>query len=163
MAFHVEISVPMRHARVFNLDREDLIAKVVEPWLANRKIEMGDREWVPEESSLRILEGPHMEPPDLSFGQGWANAERKSDEVTRELLAAAPRPTAPDAFLIEAESPDRLVAELLGGHGARPIEWREAQAGLDGRDPEVAAVILVTRKPDRPPPEAGSEPARTES
>ena len=44
MAFHVEISVPMRHARVFNLNREDLFAKVIGPWLENRLIEMGDRE-----------------------------------------------------------------------------------------------------------------------
>lgn len=163
MAFHVEISVPMRHARVFNLDRDDLIAKVVEPWLANRTIEMGDREWVPEESALKILDGPHMDPPDLSFGQGWANAERKSDDVTRQVLAAAPPPKVPDAFLIETDSPESFTADVVAGHGGRAIQWNEAKKRLDGRDPEVAAIILVTRKPAEPPPPAGSEPPRTGS
>ena len=31
--FHVEISAGLHRARVFNLNREDLLAKVVEPWL----------------------------------------------------------------------------------------------------------------------------------
>ena len=30
------------------------------------------------ESTLRVLEGPRLEGPDLSFGQGWSNAERSS-------------------------------------------------------------------------------------
>ena len=50
---------------------------------------MGDREWEPRDCSLRILEGPRMETVDLSFGQGWANAERASENVTRDALEAA--------------------------------------------------------------------------
>ena len=84
--------MPMRHARVFNLNREDLLSKVVGPWLENRVIEMGEREWLPEESSLKILDGPQMDPPDLSYGQGWSNAERKSEDVTLQMLQDAPAP-----------------------------------------------------------------------
>jgi hypothetical protein len=160
MAFHVEISVPMRHARVFNLNREDLFAKVVGPWLENRIIEMGDREWLPADSSLKILEGPHMDPPDLSFGQGWANAERKSEVVTRQLIEAVPAPKVPDAFLVESDSPESVTADVVAGHGGRAIQWSEAKQRLDGRNPEVAAVILVTRKP-ADSPSADSQPPQT--
>jgi hypothetical protein len=133
VAFHVEISEPMRHARVFNLNREDLLSKVVGPWLENRVIEMGEREWLPEESSLKILDGPQMDPPDLAFGQGW-----------------------PDAFLVETDSPESVTADVVAGHGGRAISWSEAKGRLDDRDSEVAAVILVTRKPADPQPPADS-------
>lgn len=158
MAFHVEISGPMRHARVFNLNQEDLLAKVVQPWLENRTIEMGEREWLPAESSLRILDGPHMDPPDLSYGQGWANAERKSEEVTRQVLEDAPAPKVPDAFLVETDSPESVTADVVAGHGGRAISWGEAKVRLDGRDSEVAAVILVTRKPADSGPADSQQP-----
>jgi hypothetical protein len=146
IAFHVEIAAGFHRARVFNLNREDLIAKVVEPWLDGRRIEMGDREWEPRLASLKILEGEEMETRDLSFGQGWPNAERVSENVTREILAAAPPPSFPDAFLIETENPEALTADVVAGHDGQAIEWSQARARLDGRNPEVAAVILVVRR-----------------
>jgi hypothetical protein len=146
--FHVEISAGMNRARVFNLDRQDLVAKVIQPWLTDRTIAMGDREWVPRQSSLKILEGPPMEGPDLAAGQGWANAERASENATRRLLEEAPPPHRPDAFVVETDSPEALTAELVGGHGGRAIEWSEAEKRIDGRDPEIAAVVLVVRKPE---------------
>jgi hypothetical protein len=149
--FHVEISEAMRHARVFNLDREDLLDKVIGPWLEDRPIELGDREWQPKESSLKVLEGPHMAPADLSFGQGWSNAERCSENVTHRVLEEAPPPRFPDAFVVETDSPESLTADVVAGHGGRAIPWSEAKERLDRRDPEVAAVILVT--PKRPEPE----------
>jgi hypothetical protein len=147
MTFHVEISAAMSHARVFNLDREDLIAKVVQPWLEGRTIAMGDQDWDPRESKLKILEGPHMDPPDLQYGQGWSNAERKSDAVTQRLLEEAPAPELPDAFVVEAESPEGLVAQLAPS-GAEAIPWNEAKERIDGRDPSIAAVVLVVRPPE---------------
>jgi hypothetical protein len=90
-----------------------------------------------------------MSPPDLSFGQGWSNAERSSENVTRRVLEEAPPPRLPDAFVVEADSPEGLTAEVAGGHGGRAIPWSEAKERLDRRDPEIAAVILVTREPER--------------
>ena len=145
--FHVEIAAGYHHARVFNLNREDVEAKVIGPWVENRVIEMGDREWEPGESALTILEGPRMETTDLSFGQGWSNAERASENVTRGLLAAAPPPSLPDAFVVETESPESVTADVVAGHGGRAIPWDEARERVDGRDPEIAAVILVVRRP----------------
>jgi hypothetical protein len=147
--FHVEISAGFHRARVFNLNTEDLGAKVVEPWLEDRRIEMGDREWEPRTSSLRILEGPEMATTDLAFGQGWSNAERASEDVTRDLLASAPPPRAPDSFVIETDNPEAVTADLVAGNDGRAIHWGEARERLDGRDPKIAAVILVVRR-DQP-------------
>jgi hypothetical protein len=144
--FHVEVSAGMNRARVFNLNREDLIAKVVEPWLGDRTIAMGDHEWVPRKSSLKILEGPVMEGPDLAFGQGWANAERASESATQRILAEAPAPSVPEAFVVETDSPEAPTTELVAE--AQPIPWREAKERIDGGDPAVAAVVLVVRKPE---------------
>lgn len=152
MAFHVEISADFHRARVFNLNRDDVIAKVVQPWLDERRIEMGDREWIPRDSSLRILEGPEMKTEDLSFGQGWANAERVSENITREVLANAPPPTVPDTFIVETDTPEAVTADVVAGHDGRVVHWTEARKRIDGRDPEIAAVILVVRRPEPEPP-----------
>ena len=144
--YHVEIHTGFHRARVFNLNAEDLAAKIVGPWLEDREIEMGDRIWEPRKSSLRILDGPQMEGPDLAMGQGWSNAERASEDVTRELLESAPAPRSPDAFVIETETPEAVTGQLVGENGGRAIHWAEARERLDGRDPKVAAVILVVRR-----------------
>lgn len=123
------------------------MAEVIAPWLEDLPVELGEHEWPPAESKLKILEGPQLDGPDLAFGQGWSNAERASEEVTQRELAAAPAPDLPDAFVIEAEQPDSSVGKLLEGQAASPIAWTEARDRIDGRDPTIAAVILVVQKP----------------
>jgi hypothetical protein len=147
MPFHVEISGGINHARAFNLSFDELRRTVLEPWLIGRPVELGEREWEPQESSLQILEGRHLDPPDLSFGQGWSNAERTASNVTQRLLEKTEMPKLPDAFVVQAELPEATVAEMLSGQQAEPVSLNEARKKLDGRDPEVAAVILVTKLP----------------
>ncbi|HWI94603.1 MAG TPA: hypothetical protein VNS60_00890 [Solirubrobacterales bacterium] len=147
MPFHVELSSGIKHARSFNFSREQLMAEVIAPWLEDLPVELGEQEWAPAESKLKILEGPHLDGPDLAFGQGWSNAERASEEVTQRELAAAPPPDLPDAFVIEAEQPDVALGKLLEVQAASPISWAEARNRIDGRDPTIAAVILVVKKP----------------
>jgi hypothetical protein len=147
--FHVEISGGINHARAFNLSLEELRRQILEPWLTDRPLELGEREWAPRESSLRILEGPHLDNPDLSFGQGWSNAERSAKDVTRRVLETTEPPKLPDAFIVEAELPEATVAEMLSGQTALPVPLGDAERKLNGRDPEVAAVILVTKAPKR--------------
>ncbi len=149
MSFHVEIGGGLNHARAFNLSAGELAETVIAPWLAGHPIRLGERDWDPRESTLRVLEGPHLDTPELSFGQGWSNAERSSEDVTRRELDAAPQPHMPDAFVVEADLPEATVAAMLGGQQARPVPLGQARERLGGRDPEVAAVILVTRRPER--------------
>jgi hypothetical protein len=154
VSFHVELSTGINHARAFNLNREQLLAQVIAPWLEDLPIELGEQDWQPAESQLKILEGPHLSGPDLSFGQGWANAERASENVTKRELAAAPAPRHPDAFVVEAESPEATVSAMLDGQQAAPVAWNEAQQRIDGRDPQVAAVILVLKRPAADSPQS---------
>jgi hypothetical protein len=144
--FHVELSNGIKHARAFNLSREQLLAQVIAPWLEDLTVELGEQEWLPAESQLKILEGKHLEGPDLAFGQGWANAERASENVTERVLASAPLPRQPDAFVVESEDPGATVASMLDGQGTSAVAWADARRRIGGRDPEVAAVILVLRR-----------------
>jgi hypothetical protein len=89
-----------------------------------------------------------METIDLSFGQGWSNAERASKAVTREILSQAPPPSVPDAFVIETSTPEAVTADLVGGHDGQAIHWSDMRKKIDGRDPKIAAVILIVRRPE---------------
>lgn len=154
MAFHVEISSSLNRARAFNLDEAE-VQRLVERWVSDLMIELGDREWQPRKSSIKILEGPILEGPELSFGQGWSNAERSSKAVTRELVTATAEEAATGATSVivvgATEAAERTVAEIGLDPEASRISWKEARRWIDDRDPEVAAVILVTELPEPKP------------
>jgi hypothetical protein len=142
--FHVEVSSSLHHARVFNVGNDEL-QRVLRLWIAGRTFELGEQEWEPRESKLTILEGKTLEGPDLAFGQGWSNALRSAADVTRRLLETEElrAPQAP-VVAIEAESLDEALA-MAASADSRPLEWAEARKRIDGRDPSVAAVILILR------------------
>ena len=145
MPFHVEVRSPLHHARVFNLSDAEL-QQILKLWVAGQTFEFGEQEWEPRESKLTILEGKTLEGPDLAFGQGWSNALRSAEDVTRGLLEAEEMraPQAP-VFSIEAESIDEALA-TTSETALTGLEWTEARKRIDGRDPKVAAVILVVRR-----------------
>jgi hypothetical protein len=152
MAFHVEISSGINHARSFNLSEAVLQRSIVGPWLDRRPIELGDRKWLPEESDLRILEGPELSNPELSFGNGWANAERGGEFVTKRMLDEAVRArregtAGPAALVIETDSAVQTLAGLVSGQQSQSVDLESVRARLDEGDPAVAAVILVVQRP----------------
>jgi hypothetical protein len=153
MPFHIEVSSDHKHARVFNVDEAELHGAVLERWIAGLPLELGEREWDPRESRLTVLEGPRMEGPELSFGQGWSNAQRSAEDVTRRVLEAA-EAGAPvlAAGIVVADSLEAALQNVRGGQDPVPVRWAEAAERINGRDPEVTAVILVVRRPeaDRP-------------
>jgi MoxR-like ATPase len=146
MPFHVEIGSSFNHARAFNLEEPELRRAVLEPWVGGLPFEFEEREWEPRESRLTILEGATLEPPDLAFGQGWSNALRQAEDVTRQMLEAA-HASAPvrSAAVIAADSMEAALASLGAGQPPRSLPWEAALKRMDGRDPEIAAVILVVR------------------
>ena len=93
MAFHVEVRRSHHRAWVFNLDDDVLRQTVLEPWVNGRQLRIGERDWAPQESTLRILEGELLQPADLAHGQGWHHAQRSGRDVARELLEAGRRPS----------------------------------------------------------------------
>lgn len=152
MAFHIEVASGRRHARSFNLTEEELRRTVLDPWLSGRPILLGDRKWKrdDEESRLRILEGPELSVQDLAFSQGWANAERSAADVTPTLLEVATEgrraQRGPATVVIHSDSPVQTLAEIISGHDTETVPIEEARERINGRDPAVAAVILVVQR-----------------
>jgi hypothetical protein len=150
--FHVEVRSPLHHARVFNVGEAEL-QQILKPWIAGQTFELGEQEWEPRESQLTILEGRALDGPDLAYGQGWSNALRAAEDVTGRLVEATESETPlPPVVVVEGDSADGGVAQLASGGGSTPIEWAEARERIDGRDPEIAAVVLVLRRPEAEPP-----------
>jgi hypothetical protein len=151
MPFHIEINGSLSHARSFNLSEEELRRTVVEPWLDNRPILLGDRKWQPDESELRILEGPELSNPELSFGQGWANAERGGEFVTKRVLdeavgARREGSTGPAGLVIETDNAVNALAGLVAGQQTQNVGIDALRERIDGGDPSIAAVIVVVQR-----------------
>jgi hypothetical protein len=151
MPFHVEVKSSPDHARVFNISEGEL-QQILGFWISGQTFELGEQAWEPRESKLTILEGKLLEGPDLAYGQGWSNALRSAEDVTRQRMETAETAAPLPAILaVEADSVDAAAAKLASG-GGEPIGWPEAQARIDGRDPAVAAVIVVLRPAGTDPP-----------
>jgi hypothetical protein len=153
MPFHVEVRSSYEHARVFNLNEAELERTTLDPWVRGRTFEFGEQEWEPRESRLTILEGRALDAPDLAFGQGWSNALRSAEDVTRKVIESAElRAPVPTAGVVEADSLEEAVAQIKSGDSPISVEWSAARERIDGRDPSVAAVILVLRRSEPEPP-----------
>jgi len=151
MAFHIEVATGRSHARSFNLTEEELGSTVLDPWLSGRPVLLGDRKWTrDDESSLRILEGPELSNQDLAFSQGWANAQRSSTDVTAAVIEAATEnrraQRGPAAIVINTDSAVQTVADLVAGQDTEAVSIDQARERIDGRDPSIAAVILVVQR-----------------
>jgi hypothetical protein len=146
VAFHVEIRQGIRWAREFNLDEDRLRRMVLEPWAHGSPVQMGDKEWEPADSDLRILQGPELSGSDLAFGRGWDRAERAGEDVTRGLLAGALREASAVAVLAESASARDSIVTALSGLGLKGVDW-PAAAGDSGA---TVAVILAVEGSDPP-------------
>lgn len=147
MAFHIEISSALDRARVLNVGEAELRKQILDPWVAGLPFEFDGRDWEPRESRLTILEGPRLD-HGIGVEDGWAKALRATDDVTRRMLEAA-EASAPAqvAVVVEADSVEAAMRDLRSGKAPRQISWATAAERINGRDPEVSAVILVVRRP----------------
>jgi len=147
MPFHIEISSPIRSIRVLNVEETDLRKAVLEPWVVGLRLELGGHNWEPRESRLTILDGPAL-PAGLSGDDdGWAVALRAAEDVTRPMLEAAEAGApAQTAVMVEADTLEAALEELGAGGLPRQIPWADAVERIEGRDAEVAAVVLVVKR-----------------
>jgi hypothetical protein len=146
MPFHVEVRSPLHHARAFNVGDGE-VQQILNFWIAGQTFEFGEQEWEPRESKLTILEGKTLDGPDLAFGQGWSNALRSAEDVTRRMLDSAEiHAPLPPVLEVEADSVDAAAAEIASGGSPNPVEWAATRERIDARDPSVAAVILVVKR-----------------
>jgi hypothetical protein len=148
MAFHVEISSGFEHARTFNLDQVRLRGEILDPWVRGRVIILGDKDWEPRDSKLRILEGPELGDAELSMGRGWSNAEKTAENVTRRLVdeAAAPVAAPMVAVIAETASGEEGIARMLERLGLETAAWTEVRGRILGErsdrgGPRYAAVL----------------------
>lgn len=126
--FHVELRQFPHQARAFNLTREELDARILEPWTKGAPIELQDRRWTSEKAKLTILEGDELRPDEIGLGRGWNNATRGGTDVTAILLAQAQsRLQAPGDELKEA-----IVAACAGS----PIALAQVVSVAAARDPQ---------------------------
>jgi hypothetical protein len=150
LPFHVEIRSGHRWAREFNLDEPTLRESVLEPWVRNRPVLLGDREWEPSESALRVLDGPELSPPDLAFGRGWGAAEQTGRDVARELIGGAGRSASRIAVLAETDEARDSVADALRDIGLDSVAWSMELLGDSGEGPLLAVVLaLASAEPRR--------------
>jgi hypothetical protein len=119
--YHLELRQFPHNFNHFNVDDQGLRA-VLEPWVRNEPIELGERKWSPHQAKLKILEGPRLPLDELSMGRGWRAAEREGEDVTervldeaRRAIASAPGAPAPD---VPPRAPETPPAERV----ARPVE-----------------------------------------
>jgi hypothetical protein len=168
--FHLELHASgLREAHAFNLSEVALRGQVLDPWLRGETIELGDRRWDPENCRLTVLEGPHLDPADLSYGQGWNNARKRSRDVTATVVAppasAAPATPAPPAAstadAVAVLGPADPMRGFLIALGLRPVEWEVVRAELLAlaavAGPAAPAALgataaVVVLGGDRPPP-----------
>jgi hypothetical protein len=150
MPFHIELATGRQHARSFNLTEEELRRSVLEPWLSGRPVLLGDRRWSRDDAELKVLEGPELTNQDLAFSQGWANAQRGATDVTAGVLGTATEERrmarGPATIVIHSDSAVQTLAEIVSGHDTESVPVEEARERIDGRDPAVAAVILVVQR-----------------
>jgi hypothetical protein len=119
--FHVELRQFPHQARVFNLTRSQLDARILGPWAAGTEVELDEHRFSPERARLTIYEGPELGEDQRGLGRGWANATRQGEEVTARLLAEAAGPPALAEFkrallgsCTNAAVPLGRVVELAG-------------------------------------------------
>ena len=140
--FHIELHASgLRAAHAFNLSEAELRQQLLEPWARGDLVSLGDRLWDPAKCRLTVLEGPQLDPSDLSYGQGWNNATKRSTDVTARVLAARPSPPAPAparaatprpaagtaVAVLGAAEPMRAFLAALGLH---PVDWAVVRAEL---------------------------------
>ena len=158
--FHIELRQFPHNLCRFNLNQEDL-RTLVEPWAREQWIELGGRKWSPHQARLTILDGPRLAVQELSMGRGWRNAQRRSDDVTERVLAAAKAspahsdgptssqpqfsagPSGPAADLpLEADS---LGLELLTMLGEAPASlsavWQLSRSRFPDRRPSECLAV----------------------
>jgi hypothetical protein len=149
VAFHVEIRRSLHRARVFNLSEDKLRRTVIEPWRQGGPVDLGDQQWDPGESTLRILEGPELSQPDLALGKGWSNADRSATDVTTRVLREAAAETVLVTVLAETPSGHETATRLLTQIGVRTADWAAVRARILAAatvvptDPRQSAQVLV--------------------
>jgi len=144
--YHLQLRQFPHNAARFNLTEQELRA-VLEPWVREKFVALGERKWSPHQARITILEGPALATQDLTMGRGWRAAERGGEDVTERVLAQAE----------QAQSAAARVGEAARGAPAPAGESAEQLASLLGADPVAlleAWRLAAERRPELAPSES---------
>jgi hypothetical protein len=164
--FHLELrQFPHNHCR-FNVTEGELRA-LVDPWVREQWVELGERKWNCNQAKLTILEGPQLAVQQLSMGRGWRTAQREGQDVTERVLEAAkgaiqqaPQASAPigappaGGLLGDPLALGVQIGSLLGADAARLLEaWRTVAVASPGLAPSESLAQAEQRldQPDASP------------
>lgn len=126
--YHLELRKFPHTVCRFNQSEREVLA-IVMPWVREEWIEQGERKWNPNDATLTVLEGPELSMSDVAMGRGWRNAERRSEDVTERVLAAArAHAAAQGAATGKAEGPPGAGVQVTASpaHAAAPSAGGEA-------------------------------------
>jgi hypothetical protein len=135
--YHLELRQFPHNTCRFNLTEQELRA-VLEPWVREKFVEVGERKWSPHQAKLTILEGPRLEVQQLSMGRGWRAAQRQSEDVTERLLAQAKQADDATAGVGDAAPAGGFAEQLLPLLGADPVALLQAWRLIAERRPELS-------------------------
>src|SRR5262245_18372294 len=135
--------------------------------MADRVIRLGDQDGETAKSSIKILEGKELATSQIGQGRGWSNAQKISENVTREVFGELTQGQAPgpgearDAggpvqeVAIVADSPgaDEGVRLMLGQLEIEPAPWPELRARLlaNGGASSGSAAVVLAIETESPP------------
>jgi hypothetical protein len=159
--YHVELRQFPHVHRQFNLSEQELRALVM-PWVYGQEVEVGERKWSIHRAKLVILEGPHLEIPELAMGRGWRAAQRQSQDVSERITVAArqeiessvPPPAAQGVSIAGAAGASVAGAAAGGGVLSDPLAPHAPTRGL------AHCRLGLSRAQSQPEPRARRKPAR---
>jgi hypothetical protein len=148
--YHLELRQFPHNVCRFNLSEQQLLA-VTARWAREQVVDVGERKWSPHQARLTILEGPRLAVEELTMGRGWRTAERRGDDVTERMLAAAkaaaPAQERPSPGSVAPGIADPLalgvqLASLLGKDAGRLLDaWRAVVARSAGLSPSESLAL----------------------
>jgi hypothetical protein len=123
--YHFELRAFPHNLSRFNLSLGELRSTLLEPWIEDRVFECGERSWDPRRAKLTVLQGPRLDPGELTMGRGWRLAQRRGRDVTAEVLVearavaeSAGDAAAPVADVAQAGATEPVRGGVSPGEGA---------------------------------------------
>jgi hypothetical protein len=135
--YHVELREFPHNTHAYNLGEPRLQAEIVGHWVRGEIFNFAERDWIPQRTELKILEGPELPLSQTGLGRGWTNVQKRGKDVTAEILEAA-RATLSASADAPARSPELehdIVERLALGPVSLAGVWRLAQSTAPDSSP----------------------------
>lgn len=131
--FHVELRRNLEHVCRFNMSEQTLLSSILVPWASGRPIELGERSWRPDETTVTVLEGPEIPIGGLTMSRGWPTALRQGTDVTETVVASVRQSLAARARAAKGDGLGGVDGVLGAGVGVGGTAVAGEPVGGSGR------------------------------